>query len=403
MLRIFSFVLVFVLLIGITPHYASAQATNQVASNEPTITERQAMLQQIQTLLQLIANLQKLLEEKRTAESAAGTPNKVADSAKVTVPLLAESDHVYGNPHAPVQFIMYADYDDPFSDRLNTTMQDLMSETFTGGDVVYILRHSPLLQLHPKADTVALAAECIARYNSNGAFWSFTNGYFKARRENPSFSTDTLLSQFLQATSLNSTDVQQCIKSKEFMSAVTNQQQEAIKAGLRGTPTSYVFANGKLAATVDDAQAKEVVAQIITQVIKTGTYDSELKLWAPTVQAKAKGTISVTQEAPSTIRVTGKLTPPADCSKAPQFEFLLKIADKASKTIQLDTCTTKTIDETVILTPKFSGSDFVELTLRQVDEANYVWVNYTQARWQVKSTNPLQLEIIDLTGKGEKG
>lgn len=120
------------------------------------------------------------------------------------------------------------------------------------------------------------------------------------------------------------------------------------------------------------------------------------------VKSQAEGSVTVVQSGPSTVKVTGELFPPTNCKTAAQFEFLLAIGNGTSKTYTLSDCRTKKISEEVIIIPSLA-SQYVELVLRQVDTSKNVWVNYTQTRVHINSTNPLNLEIKDITGVGDKG
>ncbi|KKQ77558.1 MAG: Sodium/proton antiporter, partial [Parcubacteria group bacterium GW2011_GWA1_38_7] len=64
---------------------------------------------------------------------------------------ISDSDHVRGNPDAPVKIVEYSDTECPFCKRFHSTMQEVMNEYGKDGKVAWVYRHFPLDQLHSKA------------------------------------------------------------------------------------------------------------------------------------------------------------------------------------------------------------------------------------------------------------
>jgi len=89
-----------------------------------------------------------------------------------------ESDHVKGNRDAKVVIVEYSDFDCPFCTRFHATMNALVAK-YPATEVAWVYRHFPLAQLHPDAETVAVAAECVAKLEGNEGFWKFADSYLK--------------------------------------------------------------------------------------------------------------------------------------------------------------------------------------------------------------------------------
>jgi protein-disulfide isomerase len=89
-----------------------------------------------------------------------------------------ESDHIKGNRDAKVMIVEYSDFDCPFCTRFHATMNAIVKK-YPATDVAWVYRHFPLEQLHPDAETVAVAAECVAKLEGNEGFWKFADGYLK--------------------------------------------------------------------------------------------------------------------------------------------------------------------------------------------------------------------------------
>ncbi len=94
---------------------------------------------------------------------------------KTLRPFDPATDHYKGNPNAEIAVIEYSDYECPFCSRVHPTLEQLVA---ANPDIAWVYRHHPL-SFHPQAAPAARAAECIAEYAGNEAFWSFTDLLFE--------------------------------------------------------------------------------------------------------------------------------------------------------------------------------------------------------------------------------
>ena len=76
------------------------------------------------------------------------------------------TEHVLGNPDAPVTVIEYGDFECPYCAAAAPVLRRLVEES--DGQVRLVFRHFPLADNHPHALTAALAAEAAG---AQGAFW----------------------------------------------------------------------------------------------------------------------------------------------------------------------------------------------------------------------------------------
>jgi protein-disulfide isomerase len=83
------------------------------------------------------------------------------------------TDHILGNPSAPVKVIEYADLECPYCKVFETTMHQVMQHYGTSGQVAWIYRPFPLGQIHSKAPKEAEAAECAADQAGNKGFFDY--------------------------------------------------------------------------------------------------------------------------------------------------------------------------------------------------------------------------------------
>lgn len=196
------------------------------------------------------------------ATVTAPTPSAVTPES---VPPVTENDHIRGNPNAPVVIIEYSDYDCPFCKNYHETMNAIMAEYGITGQVAWVYRHFPLQQLHPNAPAIAAAAECVAADAGNDAFWTFSDLVFGERSTNEP--TDvSRLGEFATTAGADLERFEACVRNGDHNEKVTASLEEAIAAGGRGTPHSFVLV-GDQQGVINGAQPYEVVSQIIEELL----------------------------------------------------------------------------------------------------------------------------------------
>jgi protein-disulfide isomerase len=76
------------------------------------------------------------------------------------------TEHVLGNPDAPITVLEYGDFECPYCAAAAPVLRQLVEES--EGRVRLVFRHFPVASTHPHALTAALAAEAAGE---QGAFW----------------------------------------------------------------------------------------------------------------------------------------------------------------------------------------------------------------------------------------
>lgn len=192
--------------------------------------------------------------------------NDVTPDAAIR-PITAD-DHVRGNPNAPIVLIEYTDYDCPFCKSFHGTMEQIMSEYGTTGEVAWVLRHFPLQQLHPNAPLIAQASECVAELagdNGNEAFWEFSDKIFNGRGINePTNMLD--LPDYAVEVGVDRVAFESCMDSDRHRDGILASVQEGFDAGIRGTPHTVVIV-GDEQAVINGAQPYQVVKGIIEDLL----------------------------------------------------------------------------------------------------------------------------------------
>lgn len=148
----------------------------------------------------------------------------------VDVAPVSEADHLLGDRNAPVTIIEYSDFECPFCSRAHPTVERVV-ESFDG-QVAWVYRHFPLDQIHPQATPAAIASECIAELGGNDAFWQAAQALFDAQSQ---LGEETYV-RIAQEVGVERDAFASCLASNEYGAIVTQQRNDAIAAGGRGTP-----------------------------------------------------------------------------------------------------------------------------------------------------------------------
>jgi protein-disulfide isomerase len=176
-----------------------------------------------------------------------------------------ETDHVRGNPNAPIVMIEYSDFDCPFCKNFHETMKKVMQNYGTEGQVAWVYRSFPLEQLHPSAPHIAEAAECVAEIGGNDAFWKFADLVFGERGTNE-FTNTARLEEFATESGVTANAYQSCMEEGRGKARVEADMADALKAGGRGTPYTLVLVGGQQ-GVISGAQPYETVSQILDTLI----------------------------------------------------------------------------------------------------------------------------------------
>lgn len=145
------------------------------------------------------------------------------------------ADHIAGNPAAPVQMIVYSDFECPFCEEFSQTMKQAEQE-FTD-KLTIAFRHYPLPG-HGEAEKAAEASECAAE---QGKFWGMHDKLF-ADNAAGRMSVDQFKKDAADL-SLDTAKFNQCLDSGKFESKVKEQAAAGGRAGVTGTPTSFINGN----------------------------------------------------------------------------------------------------------------------------------------------------------------
>jgi Na+:H+ antiporter, NhaA family len=152
----------------------------------------------------------------------------------VTEPLdppLGSRDHVDGPPDAPLELVMYGDFQCPFCNAAQPIIRRVRDRL--EGRLRFAFRHFPLTQVHPDAQRAAEASEAAA---AQGAFWEMHDALYAARGE---LGLDAVLAA-ARAVGLDVERVRAKLAAGTHTARVVEDVRSGRAAGVNGTPTFFV-------------------------------------------------------------------------------------------------------------------------------------------------------------------
>jgi protein-disulfide isomerase len=196
----------------------------------------------------------------------AGTGGGPEEMATGEIRPVDETDHIRGNPNAPIVIVEYSDYDCPFCKRFHEeTMIPIMEKYGSSGQVAWVYRHYPIEQLHPNAAEIARATECVADLAGNDGFWTFSDLIFGERDINEPTNM-VALPDYAEQAGADRAAYEECMASNRFQDEVAADFADAQAAGARGTPYSLVLVGGQQ-GEINGAQPYAMVDTLIQNLL----------------------------------------------------------------------------------------------------------------------------------------
>lgn len=174
----------------------------------------------------------------------------------------AETDHLRGNPEAPVVILEYSDLECPFCKLFHQTMEEVVKEY--DGKVAWVYRHFPL-PIHAKAEKEAEATECVAKLGGETKFWDYADKIFSVTPSNNGLDL-ALLPKMAVELGVDQKQFEECLQSGEMAGKIKADLDNAVAAGGQGTPFSIIITKDgakELGGAVPAAQLKTLIDQAL--------------------------------------------------------------------------------------------------------------------------------------------
>jgi protein-disulfide isomerase len=193
-----------------------------------------------------------------------------------------------GDPDAPVTLVEFSDYLCPFCGRhFAQTTPQVFSQYVESGEVNFVFRDFPLVELHPNAPAGHAAALCVAEQDP-GLFWAYHDELFgnQAAWQSLPF-TGQYLENLADEVGADLGAYLACVESGRTADLVDERVAEARALGLGSTPSFQVIDN-RTGDTYEiiGAQPLEVFTQALDAAISGSTpttaapQPAQLPFWA---------------------------------------------------------------------------------------------------------------------------
>ncbi|MDW5596437.1 Na+/H+ antiporter NhaA [Conexibacter stalactiti] len=146
-------------------------------------------------------------------------------------PVDVERDHIRGPLDAPLTLVEYADFECPFCGRATGMVKELRRRF--GDDLRYVIRHLPLVDVHPHAE---LAAQAMEEAAVQGRFWELHDKLFDHQDE---LEFEDLLG-YAGKIGIDVEEMARALQDGRHSERVQEDVVSAEASGARGTPTFFV-------------------------------------------------------------------------------------------------------------------------------------------------------------------
>jgi len=146
-------------------------------------------------------------------------------------PPLDDLDHVRGERGAPLELVMFGDFQCPFCLGAQSVLRRVRERL--GERLLFGFRHLPIPERHPLAPLAAEASEAAA---AQGRFWDYHDALFAAQ---PRLSPETIF-EVGADLGLDAERMRAEVDSGTYRDRVARDRASAEASGATGTPTFFV-------------------------------------------------------------------------------------------------------------------------------------------------------------------
>lgn len=172
----------------------------------------------------------------RTYAPKTDTAQKEAPKVEVSV----DDDSYLGDLSAPVKVIEFSDFQCPFCRTFwKDTLPSIKKDYVDTGKAMFVYRDFPL-QFHPAAMPAALAVNCAKDQNK---YWELHDKIFSEQDKKGSGTiefTKNDIKKWAKEIGLDIGEFNKCLDSEKYKAEVEKDIADGSKAGVNGTPTTYV-------------------------------------------------------------------------------------------------------------------------------------------------------------------
>ena len=212
---------------------------------------------------------------------AASAQAAIAGSKSPNISSVTSSDHILGNPNAPIKIVEYSDPSCPYCKAFNSVMMQVMNVYGKNGKVAWVYRSFPLDKpdadgnvLHPNAGHESQALECAAAFGGNQAFWSFEQQLYtitpSVTPQSPKGLDQSKLPVIAKSAGIDVNKFNNCLSTGQQANAVEAQYEDGLNAGIAGTPYSFIVTSDAAPIPLPGLQTYSTVNNALQILLSQG-------------------------------------------------------------------------------------------------------------------------------------
>jgi protein-disulfide isomerase len=161
------------------------------------------------------------------------------------------TDHIKGGTAAKVSLTEYSDFQCPACGQFEPIVEDILKQY--GDSIKFEYRNFPLLQVHPFAESAAIAAEAAAQ---QGKYFEFHDMLFAKQKEwTAGISPTSYYAQYAKELGMNVQQFERQQRSSILRDKVKSDFKAAVALGLTSTPTFYLNGQKMTISTIEAFKA----------------------------------------------------------------------------------------------------------------------------------------------------
>lgn len=191
--------------------------------------------------------------------------NAPTSDESIEVTPVTASDHIIGSRTAKLVIVEYSDTECPFCKTFHNTMKEVVR--IYKGDVAWVYRHFPIVQLHSKAPKESEATECAAELGGDQVFWNYLGKVFETTNSNNTLDSKQL-PIIASSVGLDVTAFNKCLTSGKYTDLIVKSVEDAMKAGALGTPYSIILTQDGQKVVINGAEPLPIIKTKIDALLK---------------------------------------------------------------------------------------------------------------------------------------
>ncbi len=204
------------------------------------------------------------LTQKSPSVGGPSAAQPQAQPQEVTLQPVDENDHIFGQTSdTKVYVVEFSNIDCIFCKRFHPTVYKIVENY--GGQVAWVYRH---FSFTPDSIKKAEATECASEQGGSEAFWKYLDKIMEIHSADRQPDPNEIYN-IAKFVGLNEADFKTCLDSGKYASKVEAQYQDGLKAGVQGTPMSFIVTkDGKTKVPFSGAQPYENLKAEIDKLLK---------------------------------------------------------------------------------------------------------------------------------------